>query len=315
MDCKLSSYFGYGPDVDLPGILQMLLVSIIFSPLLIMIVVCGTVLFVIMLSIAIKVIMIYLMSLIAIDLLIYLSPIIFPLMLLPKTKSIFDKWLTNLMGFCLQFLFLCAFVGFFLGNIDRFGVGSATFTDHDINGRLPRTVCTSSSDSSGESPRDSIVCIFSVDNNAPGEPLLGTILYNYFGLGPIISGVSSIVTFQPISHTITNALEVGYTIFKFLLIMYVCFQLLKKLPEISGNIFGGKKLNQDGVDPGEIMGKVTDVAKTATNAGKAALVKGAKGVVGAGSSAVRGVLKINDAKNKEKEGKEESGGGGGGGDN
>lgn len=278
LDCKLMNYFAYGPDVDLPGILHMLLISLIFSPLALVTVILGTLLFVILLVIVLKVLYLFLMTMIAINIMIFVSPVIFPTLLFEKYKGVFTKWLDNLMSFCLQFVFVVIFVGFLIGNLDKFAIGSARWVGHDrTTGRLPTLVCGDAS--------DSIVCIFKVNTNKGTKPMLGEKIGKFLGIGPVVSLV------QSISRDFAGTVM---TLLKFCLIIYVLLEFLKKIPGVAAELTNGTALDGGQLDVKEIMGKIKDTTETVTRGATGALKKGAKSL---------GDLKKNvgDTKNKIKE--------------
>ena len=267
LDCKLMNYFGYGPDVDLPGILHMLLISMIFSPLALVTVILGSILFVILLVIVIKVLHLFLMSMIAINIMVYVSPIIFPTLLFDKYKGIFNKWLDNLIGFCLQFVFVIIFTGFLIGNLDKFAIGSARWVGHDrTTGRLPTLVCGDAT--------DSVVCIFKVNTNKGTKPMLGEKIGKFLGIGPVVSLVDSIS--RDFSGTVM-------TLLKFCLIIYVFMEFLKKIPGVAEELVGGKALDTNQASVGQIMNKIKDTTDTITRGAKGAIKKGAKSVGGLAS--------------------------------
>ena len=57
---------------------------------------------------------------IMISFLIFISPLIIPLMLFNKTKKMFDKWLANLLGYSLQPFVILVLISLFIVLIDGF---------------------------------------------------------------------------------------------------------------------------------------------------------------------------------------------------
>ena len=262
LDCKLMNYFAYGPEVSLPGILHMILISMLFSPLAIVIVVLGFIFFVIMLAFALKILYIFLMSFLAVNILIYLSPLIFPTLLFEKYKGIFNKWLDNFMSFCLQLIFVIIFAGFAIGNLDKLSIGSAKFINHDqYTGRMPLMVC--------DGATDSVMCIFKVDDSKGTEPLFGQKVAKFLGLGPEVSVVTSIT--NDFSGTVM-------TLLKFCLIMFVLLKFLDKMPSVAADLTGGKALTGGTLDVMDTMKNVTDKTNTITRGAKFGLKKAAGGI-------------------------------------
>jgi len=260
LDCKLMNYFGYGPDVDLPGILHMLLISLIFSPLAVVTVILGSMLFVILLVIVIRILYLFLMTTIAINIMIFVSPLIFPTLLFEKYKGIFNKWLDNLLSFCLQFVFVVIFAGFLIGNLDRFAIGSARWVAHDpTTGRLPTLICGDAT--------DSVVCIFKVNTNKGTKPMLGEKIGKFLGIGPEISLIDSIS--RDFVGTVT-------TLLKFCLITYVLLEFLKQLPTLIGRMTNGLPLDGGQLEVKDIMDNIKTTTENITRGATGALKKGFK---------------------------------------
>ena len=222
LDCKLSRYYGYGPEADVPGILHMVLLSLIWSPLGLLTFICGFAIFVILACIVINILYIFLMSILAINLLIYVSPIIFPTLLFKKYEKIFSNWMDLILSFFLQFMFVAIYAGFLISTLDKMALGSATYTGHDASGRLPSLVCSDTT--------DSLICALAINPYKGTEPALGEKLYKWFGLGPMVYVSTAL------SQNFTGTL---LSLFEFALISYVLLQFLKKIPELAKDLTNG----------------------------------------------------------------------------
>lgn len=302
LDCKLMNYFNYAPDVDLPGILHMLLLSIIWSPLALIVVCLGSIFFIILLSIVIKICYIFLMSLFAVNLMVYISPIVFPSLLFKRYKNMFSTWLDSLMGYILQVVFVVVFAGLVIGNLENLGLGDAKYINHDpATGRLPVLDCSSSD--------TSLLCIFNVNISKGEQPMLGTKIYKFLGLGPVVAVAKSI-----------NNDFIGTVIMliKACLILYVLLEFLKKIPDFALDLAGVKSLMSANskLEPGnmmkELVGK-TDIAMKAMKYGGRTLAGGIKkGASSAKKNAgeLRSVWKEAAEVRKGKDGKSSVSGGG-----
>lgn len=271
LDCKLMNYFNYGPDIDLPGILHMLLLSLIWSPLALIVICLGFIFFFILLTIVMKVFYIFLMSLFAINILIYTSPLIFPSLLFKKYKGMFETWLDSLIGYSLQFIFIIIFAGFFIGNMEKLGLGDAKYINHDpATGRLPTLDCSDSD--------LSLLCIFKVDTTKGELPLLGTKVYKYLGLGPLVS----------ISSSLNNDF-VGTVVIllKTCLILYVLLEFLKKLPNLAIDLTGGSKFEGGNIGITESIKEVSNKAQITSRVAKYSGIAGGKGAVNTASNIVK----------------------------
>lgn len=267
LDCKLMNYFNYSPDVSLPGILYMLLLSIIWSPLALIVVCLGSIFFIILLSIVIKICYIFLMSLFAVNLMIYISPIVFPSLLFRRYKNMFNTWLDSLMGYILQVVFVVVFAGLVIGNLENLGLGDAKYINHDpATGRLPVIDCPNSN--------TSLLCIFNVNISKGEEPLFGNKAYKFLGLGPIVA----------VSKSINNDfIGTVITLIKACLVLYVLLQFLKKIPNFALDLAGVKSLidTSSKLEPGNMMKEVvgkTDIAMKAMKYGGRTLGSGIKRV-------------------------------------
>jgi type IV secretory pathway VirB6-like protein len=137
LDCKLAKYLGYGMGLDVPNLALMFALSFIWPFNIGLIMAVGTfLLFFFVLNFAFKAVYIFMASSIAISILLYLAPIFIPCILFKRTKGMFDKWVTNLIGYCLQPMILFAFVGMSLTVIDQYTIGEGIFKGEGINKEL-----------------------------------------------------------------------------------------------------------------------------------------------------------------------------------
>ncbi|NBV06725.1 MAG: hypothetical protein EBS06_05770 [Proteobacteria bacterium] len=133
LDCKTARYLGFGPEASAANIASLLFASSFVGPYGIYFVI-GLMFFgFFFLAATIRALHIFLSSAIAIILMVYISPIIIPTILFPKTANIFKGWLTNLISFCLQPMILFAYIAIFITVFDSTMIGSASFTGNPPN--------------------------------------------------------------------------------------------------------------------------------------------------------------------------------------
>lgn len=139
LDCKIAKYFGYSLAEDGFGwgIVKLYVLTIIWP--------FGLGLFIGFISMflgitlfvfALKVAYIYVASMVAITILLFLSPIIIPTILFKKFSGIFQKWLKNVIGYAIQPCILAAFISISIMIIDNFMLGDAFFTGKGPNKEL-----------------------------------------------------------------------------------------------------------------------------------------------------------------------------------
>ncbi len=139
LDCKIAKYFGYSAFDNGTGwgIVKLYVLSIIWP--------FGLGLFIGFISMflgitlfifALKIVYIYVASMIAITILLFLSPIIIPTLLFKKFNGIFQKWFKNLLGYAIQPFVMVAFVSISIMIIDNFMLGSGLFTGSGPNKEL-----------------------------------------------------------------------------------------------------------------------------------------------------------------------------------
>lgn len=128
LDCKLARYLGYGPKASAANIAMLILAGLFTGPFGIYFALGLMFLGFFFLAMTLRALHIFLSSAMAIIIMVYISPIIIPTALFPKTEGIFKKWLENLISFCLQPMILFAYISTMIAVIDSTVIGSATFT-------------------------------------------------------------------------------------------------------------------------------------------------------------------------------------------
>ncbi len=121
IDCRISRYLGVGVDAAAPSTPKILLIGIgsIFSSVYgIMIFILITAILIFLTLIIVRIVHIYIMAFMAIILLVYISPLVIPMVLFNYTKSSFEAWFRQLLGFCVQPIILFAFLAFMFAIMD-----------------------------------------------------------------------------------------------------------------------------------------------------------------------------------------------------
>lgn len=123
LDCKLYYYLGFRANQPVPKLVLMALAN--FWGFGIFILFLGILFAVMLLLISIYALRVYIFAIMAITILVYISPMIIPLVLFQVTKPYFDKWLNELVGYVLYPLILFAFLALVFGVFDKIYWGDA----------------------------------------------------------------------------------------------------------------------------------------------------------------------------------------------
>lgn len=128
LDCKIARYLGFGPEASTANIAGMIFAGLFVGPYGIYFVL-GLMFFgFTFLAMTIRALHIFLSSAISIIIMVYISPVIIPMVMFPKTAGMFKSWLTNLISFCIQPMILFAYIAIFIVVFDSTMIGSATFS-------------------------------------------------------------------------------------------------------------------------------------------------------------------------------------------
>jgi type IV secretory pathway VirB6-like protein len=312
IDCKILKYLGVS-DTGMTNIFIFALSTLLIGPF-------GAILFfgslifaLFLITFVIRATYIFLVSFIAISLIVYISPIIIPLVLFEKTKNIFEGTAKTMLSFIIQPIVLYAYVGIFLVLLDNFVTGDALFT-----GEAPRKVldCSKRCETSyGEvlnisanpdickpdqdmvivDPKDtSLLCVFNGINEKA---------QSYGLLAPI--GV-----FMPLYKMgISKMINVFFSIIKSTFVIYILSSFLTMIPNISSTLTGGfgKIQGIAGVGVLSILtgsyGLMKTIGKVTASAGKGALgaLKGAgKALYGTGKFAIHPQQQFRKWRNQER---------------
>lgn len=240
LDCKITRYLGFGPEVSVANIVMIIVSGYLVGAVGIYLVLSLFFFGMLLIAATIRALHIFLSSAIAIILMVYVSPLVIPLVLFEKTKGIFKGWVTQLISFSLQPMILFAYLAIFITLMDKTLIGSATFYGQppfraisckeycrDATGAV---VNNPSCDLIGQKlvvPKaDSIACMISLSGvgNWPGLSLIGITL-------PFLIDFFS-----------DHVREKIITLFKAVLLMYFLVTFMDEIPEISSQLLGGASL-------------------------------------------------------------------------
>ncbi len=296
LDCKMMRYLGYGPEVSVANIASLILagyfsfniagvsstgVGIYFA---IAVMFFGF----FFLAATLRALHIFLASAAGIIILIFVSPVIIPTAMFSKTSDIFKKWVTELIGYCLQPMILFAYIALFITIMDKTMIGSATFSGQApsktiscakicknsdgsiepyVNGKLPD--CDDTGDKILDPMSDSVACLINLDDfgTMPGLEMIGLtipILMNIFG---------------------ENGQVKVLTILKGAMVMFLLYKFMSEISGMAARLMGGSELKGGEADPIAMMNKVRSVlAQVQKRAAGASKKLGKKGLEKAGKA-------------------------------
>lgn len=227
LDCKLSNYLHTSAQLTGIHIVLILVVLFVSAPMGILLLLLGFTLFFLLFAIVFKIFYFFIVNILAINILVFVSPIIFPALLFDKYKGIFDEWLKSIMGFCLQLVVILIFAGLFIGTIDRVGLGGAEYINHNPEtGRNPELHCPTDAGTS-------ILCLFAPTMLSQSETDSSSTAFNKELLG--ILGLGNLY------YLAGNIGNNGFTnfflsILSFVIVLAVFYNLLDKIPDIAEKI-------------------------------------------------------------------------------
>ena len=235
LDCKLVRAIGYGTNVDTANIAKMIFAGFLTGGIGIVFFLASFALAFMLLSIIFRAIQITLISLLAVVLLVYISPITITCSLFERTKGIFENWYKQLLGYILQPMILFAYLGLFITVIDSVFIGKAKFQTISAGKyfELPEPNCSGVEDSS-------LFCIF----NFPK-------FKNYTGLEFFDLAIPVLVGLNP---------EKVNTIIRGAIILFVMYSFMDKVTFVAKKLVGGQELSAD---------KAPDIASAAKKAMRA----------------------------------------------
>jgi type IV secretory pathway VirB6-like protein len=253
LDCKIMRYLAFGPQASTAGVISLILAAYFTGTPGLYFALSGLIFAMLLIAATIRALHIFLSSAIAIIIMVFVSPIIIPLALFEKTKSIFDNWVKELISFCLQPMILFAYIAIFIMVIDQTLIGSASYSGNppfktincqkrcvDSDGNIVRyngdqsPACDQNDQKIINPMNDSVACLLDVNSfgKFPGLEILGLSI-------PIVINLFS-------EHVKDRIL----TLLKGVLVMYLMYKFMDEIPGITSSLIGGTKLptsNADGL--------------------------------------------------------------------
>ena len=114
LDCKIMQYLNYRPGFSSSTIVLLIIAAFFTGGIGLTMSLSILIMAFCLIAIVIRAMHIFISSAIAIVIYVFVSPIIIPLVLFEKTKSIFDAWLNHLMAFSLSPIVLFAYLAIFI---------------------------------------------------------------------------------------------------------------------------------------------------------------------------------------------------------
>lgn len=296
LDCKIMQYLNYGPGFTTSTMVVLIIAAFFTGGIGLIIALSVFIMAVCLILATIRAMHIFISSAIAIIIYVFISPLIIPLVLFEKTKSIFDAWFMQLMSFTLSPIVLFAYLGIFISLSEDIMYGGAnSFKDGKIN-------CSE-------------YCV-DKDGNRSAKNEYGKCGDNRVTVDPFDLSVACILNFNDFSENPGFALF-GITlpsiakllhpekaqirillVLKSALFLFILAQFMDEIPAIAGRLTG-EVIDVKGAGFIEVMKKFTSTMRGIQKRG-ARLVKGA------------GIAQLNNAKEVASKDKGEKDGGGGG---
>lgn len=221
LDCKIARALGYGAEASLPNLAKMIFAGFLTGGMGITFFFASFIYGFTLISIVIRAIHITIMSIIAIILLIYVSPLTITCALFERTKGIFENWWKQMLGFILQPMILFAYLGLLLTVFDSLFIGTAKFKPATSTQSMPEIDC---SEYDGIKPDDtSIYCILN------------------FAKFKNFNGLEAFDLAIPVLTSMNK--EKINTLFRAAIIMFVLLNFLDKITSVAKKLVGGAELD------------------------------------------------------------------------
>ena len=240
LDCKITRYLGFGPEASTANIIMIIVSGYLIGAVGIYLVLSLFFFGMLMIAATIRALHIFLSSAIAIILMVYISPLVIPMVLFDKTKGIFKGWVTQLISFSLQPMILFAYLAIYVTLLDKTLIGSATFYGQPPFRAIScKEYCQDATGATVNNPNcdlvgqklvvpkaDSIACMISLSGvgNWPGLSLIGITL-------PFL-----------LDFFLDHVREKIITLFKAVLLVYFLTSFMDEIPEIGSQLLGGATL-------------------------------------------------------------------------
>lgn len=275
LDCKIARYLGFGPEASAANIAKLIFAGFFTGPYGLYFALSLMFFGFFFIAVTIRALHIFLSSAASIIIMVYISPVVITAVLFKKTANLFQGWLTQLIGFCLQPMILFAYIAIFITIMDKTLVGDATYHGTGVNKTI--SCAEYCADSSGSKilkdddpecddigneiidPMDnSFACLININSfgTFPGLEIIGVSI-------PIITNVFD-----------GNIKEKILTLVKAALIMFILCQFVDQIPGMASYLMGGA-----GLSPGvSVFGNAKNMMGSVMGASRAIQKRGVRGV-------------------------------------
>ncbi|MFP3021656.1 MAG: type IV secretion system protein [Wolbachia sp.] len=218
---------------------------------------------------------VFILSLVALSVIIILSPLFIPMVLFQHTKGYFDGWVRELITYSLYPVILFAFLSFMFIACDKIYFKNLNFeSDKEYEDKIK---------ASGGSKKQWFKLKDGECNN--NETTLACMMQNYSFKKSSILGLFDFTYMEFGSSFIGELL-------KLCLVLFLLYHFLNILPNMAAELAGNHRAALgSGHTPGQMVGKALSAAKAATGAvgqAAAAAVKKARGTGGGGGDSGKG---------------------------
>jgi len=301
LDCKITRYLGYGPEASSANIASLIFAGMFTGSIGLYFSLALLFFGFFFIALTIRALHIFLSSAIAIIIMVFVSPIIFPTILFEKTKSIFKAWTKQLISVSLQPILLFAYIAITITILDKVLIGSATFhgtppykiTDCDevcidsIGNPVPLKDDDSDPDCDEEGQvwidpkNDSVACLINFDD------------YKNFAGFEIVA-----MPIPVIDSLLDNPREKILTLLKAMLCVYLIYKFMDEISKITSALIGGEALGSGNADAikmfKQVAGGVRAIQKRLAGAGK----QGAKAAYKNRDTGIKAVRDLMSSKSK-----------------
>jgi len=255
LDCKIARALGFAPNVSVPNILLMIVGAFLTGGLGILFFVGALMFGFFMISIAFRALHLFIMSMIAMAVLIYVSPITITCALFTKTNDIFKKWYKSLMGVALQPMILFAYITMMIAVFDAVIIGDARFEDTNTSTAQQGAAIAQNPDEAAENIISGMEKKLDCEDRigAGGEEIKPneTSIYCIFRINELqdLNGFEPLGVSIPILRNL-NSVKI-MTILKAALIMFVFMKFIDQISTLANKLVNGG-LKESTISPGSM---------------------------------------------------------------
>ncbi|MCE2687970.1 MAG: type IV secretion system protein [Rickettsiales bacterium] len=238
LDCKIARAIGMAPGATTANLILTILAGFFTGGLGILFVIAVLVFAIFLIHLVIQALHMFLVSILAIIILIFVSPITITMALFDKTKNIFESWLSELLGYAFQPMIIYAYLGIFIALFDSVIVGKGAIFQGDGK-EAPKDIICANQDIVNLCKSKNINCD-GIDVNADSNSIYCifglTKVKNYTGFEALSIGIPQLV------GLIDNKLAI-ITIFKSAFLFIIFSFAGAKIPDLARALVGGSSVD------------------------------------------------------------------------